>query len=155
MHRRLLVEFEYNIERKCRWENLRSSKLTETAFYSISCHSRVLESWNNQSNTHSFSRHLLNAQEGSYRPHLEMCGPDALPLSRDKRCSSAPRVIRASRGKPRDAFGVLCSRVLIWDTHRQLLSPFLGRRARVARPTFVSIRARKPCVLSRRVLRGR
>jgi len=54
MHRRLLVEFEVQYREEVRWENLRSSKLTETAFYSISCHSRVLESWNNQSNTHSF-----------------------------------------------------------------------------------------------------
>src|SRR5258706_4246912 len=35
------------------------------------------------------------------------------------------------------------------------LRPFLRRRANVALPHFVSIRARNPCVLNRRVLRGR
>ena len=34
------------------------------------------------------------------------------------------------------------------------LRPFFRRRASVARPHFVSMRARNPCVLSRRVLRG-
>ena len=46
--------------------------------------------------------------------------------SRAMRCSSAPRVIRAFRGKLRDTFAVLCSRVLVWDTNRQLLSPLFS-----------------------------
>jgi hypothetical protein len=45
--------------------------------------------------------------------------------SRAIRCSSAPRVMRACRGKPSDAWGVLCSGVLVRDTDRELLPPFL------------------------------
>lgn len=45
--------------------------------------------------------------------------------SRAIRCSSAPRVIRTFRGKPNDAFGVLCSGVFIWDTNCQLLPALL------------------------------
>ena len=46
--------------------------------------------------------------------------------SRAMRCNSAPRVIRASRGKPSDALGVLRSRVFVWDADRQLLPSFLA-----------------------------
>jgi hypothetical protein len=46
--------------------------------------------------------------------------------SRPIRCSSPPRVIRDARGKPNDAFGVLRSRILIWNTNRQLLSSLLA-----------------------------
>ena len=35
------------------------------------------------------------------------------------------------------------------------LRPFRRRRLKVSRPHFVSIRARKPCLRIRRVLRGR
>jgi hypothetical protein len=45
--------------------------------------------------------------------------------SRAMRCSSAPCVIRAFRGKPNDAFGVLRSSVLIWDANCQLLASLL------------------------------
>lgn len=45
--------------------------------------------------------------------------------SRATRCSSAPCVMRAFRGKLNDAFGVLGSSVLIWDTNCQLLASFL------------------------------
>jgi hypothetical protein len=45
--------------------------------------------------------------------------------SRAMRCSSAPRVIRAFRGKLNDAFGVLRSSVLIRDANGQLLPPLL------------------------------
>ena len=41
------------------------------------------------------------------------------------RCSSAPRVMRARRGKPRDAWGVSGSGVLVRDADRQLLAPLL------------------------------
>jgi len=41
------------------------------------------------------------------------------------RCSSAPRVIRARRGNPSDAWGVSGSGVLIRNTNRQLLPSLL------------------------------
>jgi len=34
--------------------------------------------------------------------------------------------MRASRGKSSDALGVLRSRVLVWDTNRQLFPPFFA-----------------------------
>lgn len=40
-------------------------------------------------------------------------------------------------------------------TTANTLRPFLRRRERTARPHFVSMRARKPCLRTRRVLRGR
>ena len=45
--------------------------------------------------------------------------------SRAIRCSSAPRVIRARRGKPSESVGVLCSGVLIRNTNGELLAPLL------------------------------
>jgi hypothetical protein len=46
--------------------------------------------------------------------------------SRAMRCNSAPRVIRASRGKLNDAEGVLGSSVLIRDANRELLPSLLA-----------------------------
>ena len=40
-------------------------------------------------------------------------------------CSSAPRVMRARRGKPSDVWGVSGSGVLVRDAHRQLLPSLL------------------------------
>src|SRR6476469_2826189 len=42
------------------------------------------------------------------------------------RCRSAPRVMRAWRGKPSDAWGVLGSRVLVRDPDSELLAPLLA-----------------------------
>ena len=46
--------------------------------------------------------------------------------SRAMRCNSAPRVIRACRGKPSDAWAVLRPRVLVRDTDRELLPSLLA-----------------------------
>jgi hypothetical protein len=46
--------------------------------------------------------------------------------SRTTRCNSAPRVIRACRGKPSDAWAVLRPRVLVRDTDRELLPSLLA-----------------------------
>ena len=72
--------------------------------------------------------------------------------SRAMRCSSAPLVMRASRGKLKDAFGVLRSSVLIWDANRQLLAPLLAPTCkRSATPLRFhactkTVRLEPPCV---------
>lgn len=72
--------------------------------------------------------------------------------SRAMRCSSTPRVIRASRGKPSDAVGVLRSRVLVWDTDCQLLASLLAttskRRTSPLRfhTSTKTVRFEPPCI---------
>ena len=72
--------------------------------------------------------------------------------SRATRCSSAPCVIRALRGKPNDAFAVLRSSVLIWDTNRQLLTSLLPTTGKRCATPFrfhartKTVRLEPPCV---------
>ena len=72
--------------------------------------------------------------------------------SRATRCSSAPRVIRAFRGKLNDALGVLCSSVLIWDSNRQLLAALFATAGKRCATPFrfhartKTVRLEPPCV---------
>lgn len=71
------------------------------------------------------------------------------------RCRSAPRVIRARRGNACDARGVSGSCVLVRDANRQLLPPLLATASEGLATPFRFHARTNPCVLTRRVLRGR
>ena len=72
--------------------------------------------------------------------------------SRAMRCSSTPRVIRASRGKPSGAVGVLRSRVLVRDADCQLLAPLLATTSKRStsplrfHTSTKTVRFEPPCV---------
>ena len=94
-------------------------------------------------------------ERGSRRPDLEMLGPDALPLSRDLLQFGTPRYACLSGETEQRFRRFYAPEYLSGMRTVNCFRPFLRRRASVARPHFVSMRARNPCVLSRRVLRGR
>jgi len=65
--------------------------------------------------------------------------------SREMRCNSAPRVIRACRGKPSDVWAVLRARVLVRDTDRELLPSLLAAAGQCRAAPF-SLHARTETV---------
>jgi hypothetical protein len=73
----------------------------------------------------SVSPSLTGCTRGEVATRTSMCSVRMRFPSRAMRCNSAPRVIRAARGKPSDAPGVLCSGVLVRNTNGQLLTTLL------------------------------
>ena len=83
---------------------------------------------------------------------ISICGVQIRFPLRAMRCNSAPRVMRASRGNLNNLLGVLCSRVFIWNAHRQLLPPLLATASQCSTSPFCfhtstkSMRLEPPCI---------
>ena len=64
-------------------KNLQPDKLTEASFDQIARYSRVLEPWNDDSDSGTPPGKPNMHERGNGRPNLDVRGPDALPLLSD------------------------------------------------------------------------